>query len=66
LKKAAQKLQLIWSRDVLAPGARLEEVFLVLFLQKKNCFLPFPLAPLDVSPHLAHDGGAGPFAPAIP
>jgi hypothetical protein len=40
LKKRTKKLLLVWSVLVAPVQAKMTKVFLVLFLQKKNCFLP--------------------------
>jgi hypothetical protein len=39
LKKAAQKLLLLWSRAVETPEAQISKKFLLLFLQKKKRLL---------------------------
>ena len=39
-KSGAKKLLLLMSREFHAPMAQINKVFLVLFLQKKNIFLP--------------------------
>jgi hypothetical protein len=38
-KKRRKKLLFVWSREFRAPMAQIKKVFLVLFLQEKNCFL---------------------------
>jgi hypothetical protein len=39
-EKSAQKLLLIWATGVFNSTVQIKKVFLVLFVHKKNCFLP--------------------------